>query len=126
MEAIRRTLVWRLNNLRSHFKNPPLSKFHVLSNPDPFGRPIILLRVSDLLGLAGNMKDMFIPTMERLREHLKQFNDDRLFFGETQPVLQYVVLLDVAGLSIRSIVRVHKPPSDERQHKTFQFRMWIL
>ena len=104
MESIRRILVWRLNHLHSKFRCLALSRFHVLANPDPFGRPIILLKVADLLELPEIGKDLFVPTMEILRGHLQQLNDDRLFFGETQPILQYVVILDVAGLSIRSIV----------------------
>ena len=104
MESIRRILVWRLNHLHSKFRCPALSRFRVLSNPDPFGRPIILLKVADLLELPDIGKDFFVPTMEILRGHLQQLNDDRLLFGETQPTLQYVVILDVAGLSIRSIV----------------------
>jgi retinaldehyde-binding protein 1 len=96
--------MWRLNHLHSKFKHPALSKFHVLPNSDPFGRPIILLKVADLMDLSDMARDMFIPTMEVLRCHLQQLNDDRMFFGESQPLLQYVVILDVAGLSIRSIV----------------------
>ena len=96
--------MWRLNHLHPSSGHPALSKFHVLPNPDPFGRPIILLKVADLVDLSEVARDTFVPTMEILRRHLQQLNDDRIFFRESQPLLQYVVILDVAGLSIRSVV----------------------
>jgi hypothetical protein len=107
MESIRRILLWRLGNLWPQLQRPFINKYHLLPNPDPFGRPIVVLKVSALYGLGGS-RALLIPTMERLRAHLKQLNDDRSYFSEMQPILQYVVILDVAGLSIQNIVRLHK------------------
>lgn len=99
--------MWRLNVLRPQLTGPLLRKYHILPNPDPFGRPIIVVRISDLKEVEGTLKNLLIPTMEDLRVQLKSFNDSRFHGGSggsTLPILQYVVLLDLAGLTIQNIV----------------------
>jgi hypothetical protein len=85
--------------------HPSFRKYHILPRPDPLGRPIVVIKVSTLSDVSENLKDVITPAMDHLREHLKNLNDSQTH-GTTDPVLQYVVLLDVSGLSVQMIVSV--------------------
>jgi hypothetical protein len=111
MEAIRRNLVWRLENIPSlsqkHLKRPPTIFCLPDHCRDPFGHPIIIVRGTPLEGTAnlssGDFRAVLIPTLDRLRVHLKEINKERT---KGNIALQYVVLLDMEGVSIQSIVRI--------------------
>lgn len=105
MESIRSNLEWRLAVLRPHLTRRPFSNYRVLPRPDPFGRPIIQFKVSALNDISETLKDLLIHTMDNLRARLRSINDNRSRDGDTSPILQYVVLLDLSGLSIQMIVR---------------------
>ncbi|OBZ70667.1 hypothetical protein A0H81_09354 [Grifola frondosa] len=98
----------------SHDNTPsyinPLSAFlHCLpaNARDPFGRPILVLKLAHVLGSTTDSKNVFIHYMELLRLHLEQLNsvrkDEEM---ATQPVLQYVVLLDIQGISMQCVQNV--------------------
>lgn len=72
---------------------------------DPFGRPILLIKSSSLSMLSDSSKAPITQGLELLRQHLRLLN-----ISQTQddpPILQYVVLLDLAGLSLQGIVSGH-------------------
>lgn len=106
MESIRQNLVWRINNIYPKIGGPPLKLLHCLpcAVTDPFKRPIIVLKISDL-GVDNGTEDfktLLMPTIDRLQAHLKRLNGP----GECkEPVSQYIVLLDLAGVSMQSVVR---------------------
>lgn len=109
MESIRKNLIWRLSSLRPNVIYPSSSILRCLPSHarDPFGRPIVIMKVSALTKGLGAFRNRIMPTMERLRAHLKDINDRRIDEAdseETQPTLQYVLLLDLADLSMQSVV----------------------
>jgi hypothetical protein len=99
---MRENLIWRITVLRNHLTRPLPRKYYILPNPDRFGRPIVLFKVSDLKDISEDVRGQLMYTMDCLRRHLKSLNDDRPH--DHDPVLQYVVLLDLSGLSIQNIV----------------------
>lgn len=75
-----------------------------LANPDPLGRPIVILKVSALNENMDDFKRLVMPTMDHLRDHLKSLNDAQGSSHSTRPILQYVILLDLKDLSLQNIV----------------------
>ncbi len=72
---------------------------------DPFGRPIIILRLSGLSQKDIGLRPALIHNMELLRLHLVRLNHARNAMGcGGCPVLHYVVLLDVSGMSFNGMV----------------------
>ena len=105
MESIRKNLVWRLNNLWLEIRHPPIPIVHCLptSVRDPLGRPILFIEVVAFNESTDDFKPHIIQGFERLRGHLVELND--ISEPNTlRPVLQYVVLLDLKGLSMQSLV----------------------
>ncbi|KAJ7354666.1 CRAL-TRIO domain-containing protein [Mycena albidolilacea] len=103
MESIRKTLVWRFTHLWP--PNPPLRLpfVHCLPPParDPFGRPILVIRVVSFNDSSDTYKPLIIRGLECLRLHLKRLNGDSHQSGV--PILQYVILLDLENLSTQSL-----------------------
>lgn len=106
MESIRQNLVWRIENIYPRAEAPPLGLLHCLPSEirDPFQRPILVLKVSDLATENGkkDFKNLLIPTIDRLQAHLKELNAS---IANKVPLLQYVVLLDLDDVSMQSMVR---------------------
>ena len=81
---------------------------------DPFGHPVIVVRATplveessdDVVESSDDFRVALILTLDRLRIHLRDINYDREGDIEKDVVLQYVVLLDLEGVSIKSIVGV--------------------
>ncbi|KAG1767424.1 CRAL-TRIO domain-containing protein [Suillus occidentalis] len=108
LEAMHTTLIWRLTALvqllAMHTQASPL--LHCLPPPicDPLGRPLVFLRLSELLiceetGTESVMDGLLI-SLERLRVHLRSLNDDE---ANCEITLQCVFLIDLEGLSIHSV-----------------------
>ena len=106
MESIRQNLVWRINTIRPSIEEPPLGILHCLpsSVSDPFGRPIIVLKVSALAAehSTDTFKHLLMPTIDHLQVNLKKLNASQK--RTERPILQYIVLLDLAGGSIQHVV----------------------
>jgi hypothetical protein len=104
LEAAQKDLQWRLENLW------PLEAAHNIPNlqclpvhvRDPFGRPIIVLRM-DPIGedVLSKKQNILVHAFENMRLHLKQLYDGS---EDDNPTLQYAVLLDLNMLSLQSIV----------------------
>ncbi|KAJ3564427.1 hypothetical protein NP233_g8305 [Leucocoprinus birnbaumii] len=104
LESIRKTLIWRLQNLwptDPDYALPPAVRCLPEHVRDPFGRPILVVEVVPVSESPEVVKPYIIQTFERLRLHLK-----RLVGGqgaEEEPALQYIILLDLANLSLQSM-----------------------
>ncbi|KAF8647088.1 hypothetical protein AX16_006922 [Volvariella volvacea WC 439] len=105
LEAIRKTLVWRIENLWSLGPSPVVPLIHCLPNDarDPYGRPILVIE------MGGSMtedptaaKALIIQVVERLRAHLQLLNAEAEL-NHSSPTLQYFILLDLRNLSIQSL-----------------------
>jgi retinaldehyde-binding protein 1 len=105
LEAIQKNLLWRFQNLWPLEAPRSIPNLHTLPVHirDPLGRPILVLRHNPIDASASNKQTVVIRALERLRLHLKQLYDDS---GDDDPILQYVVLLDLSELSFQSIVRL--------------------
>ena len=119
LEAIRKTLMWRINTLRptldcSSSVLQPVAHCLPTDARDAFGRPIAVVKVTDYdldTAEAGDQKPLktrVYAQMERFRMHLDCLNEENEHME--CPVLQYVVLLDLNGLSVQNIVRHFKHP----------------
>ena len=69
---------------------------------DPFGRPILILKLAPLSDSTENFKKMLIHNMELLRLLLVHMNKPQC--SVSRPVLQYVALLDISGATLNNAV----------------------
>jgi hypothetical protein len=103
MESIRQNLVWRINKIHPSLEEPPLGILRCLpsSVSDPFGRPIVVLKVSALAAehSTDGFKHLLMPTINHLQTNLKNLNAIK-----ERPVFQYIILLDLADVSIQHVV----------------------
>ncbi|KAI5117225.1 hypothetical protein M0805_008695 [Coniferiporia weirii] len=124
-EALRDAVIWRLTVLKptvSHvmcsgaritastgsLKCPPgLSAIRCLPLDclDDLGRPIAVLRVAalDFYADTEQLKREIILTVERMRVALQRLNEQGNVQTEKTPVLQYIIVMDVEGVSMKSI-----------------------
>lgn len=86
---------------------PPLPLLYCLPShvSDPLDHPIIILKMAafSTQHSPDDLKRLLMPTIDKLQVHLKELNNrsDR----KERPILQYIVLLDLADVSIQSLVR---------------------
>ncbi|EIN11534.1 CRAL/TRIO domain-containing protein [Punctularia strigosozonata HHB-11173 SS5] len=96
------TLRWRLSTVPRR-PGPEIKPFFRLlpsTCKDPQGRPIIVLRSRDPLPSGNTLRDEVLWWMECLRINLLQLN---AAIGDGDwPVLQYAVLIDVSGATMRN------------------------
>jgi retinaldehyde-binding protein 1 len=104
MEAIRKTLTWRKDNIWPKETIPYLPQIHCFPDGvrDPLGRPILLIQVISFLDNPSIYQPLVMRAFEQLRLHLSQLRDQR---GHKPPALQYVVLLDLKELAISTFVQ---------------------
>jgi hypothetical protein len=106
MESIRQNLVWRINKIHPSLEEPPLGILRCLpsSVSDPFGRPIVVLKVSALAAehSTDDFKHLLMPTINHLQTNLKNLN--AIKERKERPVFQYIILLDLADVSIQHVV----------------------
>lgn len=74
---------------------------------DPLGRPILLVQVVSLNDSSDAYKPLIIRGFESLRLHLKRLNESPLQSTTSQPILQYVILLDLKQFSTQSLVSTY-------------------
>lgn len=109
LEALRDTLLWRLKTLRPLRGEPPSPFLSCLPTAvrDPFGRPILVLKLAPLSDSTTNLKNAFILHMELMRLHLVHVNGPLRVVA--RPVLQYVALLDISGATFNNVVSLIRP-----------------
>ena len=71
---------------------------------DPLGRPMVALRLTPFCDGTPDIKGSFLRNMELLRQHLAYLNE--LQQTDIRPILQYVALLDIGGMTFHHVVRV--------------------
>jgi hypothetical protein len=111
LESLRLILTWRLTHLKS--QNPtafPPSPLHILPSPasDILGRPIVVLRLAKLATLQPDPREHILRSVEGLRLNLHNINSSASSFSEStsdDPVLQYVLLVDMVDASMSNFVR---------------------
>ena len=106
MEALQSILTWRISSLPS-LDAFPLTPFLRCLPPtahDPFGRPIVLMRLAEFNGDLEDLKTIIIRNMELFRLHLERLNEQSREDVEFRPILQYVALLDIQCVSFSSMV----------------------
>ncbi|KAI0318889.1 CRAL-TRIO domain-containing protein [Amylostereum chailletii] len=104
-EALRSALVWRLTTpLTLENRRTTLRLLHPLSPlaQDFLGRPVVVLRLAVLDQCQEDIKTYMLCTLELLRIQLSALNTIRESEGAS-PILQYVLLVDMAGVSLRTI-----------------------
>lgn len=69
---------------------------------DPFGRPVVLIELSQVLEEFQDIHHVLTFYMELLRLHLRELNSRS--GREGQPILQYTVLVNIEGISLGSMV----------------------
>ncbi|GBE80468.1 CRAL-TRIO domain-containing protein [Sparassis latifolia] len=109
MESLRTTIAWRIRELPHPIPGPPTSLLRCFPSAacDPFGRPIVLLKLATMTEALGDVRQSIINSMEILRLHLMKVNvkvstEDPV----PRPVLQCVMLLDVDGVSLHNLQRL--------------------
>ncbi|GJE92757.1 CRAL/TRIO domain-containing protein [Phanerochaete sordida] len=105
LEALRTTLQWRLRTLPPLAGQPAMPYFTCLPSHahDPFGRPIVVIQAAKLLSGTEDLKQRAVRTSELMRAHLVQLNKAHSSSGGARPILQYVALLDIGGMSLNSM-----------------------
>lgn len=108
LEAIRKNLIWRLGHVWP--PDPTITAKMAESVrclpsdiTDPLGRPIIVIQFVPFDTDTVDYKAIVYRAFEQLRCHLNDVNHNGPERTD-RPALQYVVLLDLKGLSMRAIV----------------------
>jgi len=107
-------LAWRLQNLwptNSSHVLPPTIRCLPKHIHDPCGRPILVVEFLPVNESPEVVKSYIIQAFEGLRLHLKSLSGAQ--DPEEGPVLQYIILLDLAKLSLQSLVIILYPVSDQ-------------
>ena len=104
LENARDLLVWRLAVIPDEIPRPtaPFLQCLPLTARDPFNRPIVVVKLSSLFQTAEDARTTLIYYMEMLRLNLEGINEASS--DDEQPVLQYVAMVDIGGLSVQSVV----------------------
>lgn len=102
--------MWRRDHLWDRQPSSRVSMIRCLPSDrrDPLGRPIIVVHAHKAEIDSCDHQVLVIHAMESLRLHLKGINSEE----RSVPALQFVMLLDLADLSISDIVRYHQSFQD--------------
>ncbi len=111
LESLRTILTWRLTHLRDQDRSQSLflpSPFHILPPPssDILRRPILVLRLAKLATLQRDPREHILRSVEGLRLNLYNINSSEDPSATHGPVFQYVLLVDMEGVSMRKSVRL--------------------
>ena len=113
LESLRTTLTWRLTHLRDQDPSQSLSlpsPFHILPPhaSDILRRPILVLRLAKLATLQKDPREDILRSVEGLRLNLHNIDSSEDPSATTPhgPVFQYVLLVDMEGVSMRKSVRL--------------------
>ena len=106
LENARDLLVWRLAVIPEDIPHPTTPFLHCLplTARDPFNRPIVVVKLSQLFEAPDDVRTTLIHYMELLRLALEAVNTAN--GDDEHPVLQIVALVDIGGVSVQNVVRV--------------------
>jgi hypothetical protein len=116
LESLRLILTWRLTHLKSQGLTAfPPSPLHILPPPasDILRRPILVLRLAKLATLQPDPREHILRLVEGLRLNLHNINSSASSFSEStsdDPVLQYILLIDMVDASMSNFVRIVPNP----------------
>lgn len=116
LESLRTILTWRLTHLggQDQFVFLP-SPLHILPPPasDILRRPILILRLAELATLQRDPREQILRSVEGLRLNLHNINSPSSPSESPThgPVFQYVLLVDMEGVSLRKSVRLYPEPT---------------
>ncbi|KAL1945915.1 hypothetical protein VTO73DRAFT_1917 [Trametes versicolor] len=104
LEHVRDILLWRLAVIPASIPRGTSSFLQCLplAARDPLGRPIVVVKLAGLFECSGNVREALIRYMELLRLNLEAINVNA-GEGNPSPVMQYVALLDIGGISVQSV-----------------------
>lgn len=105
LEALRTTLLWRIQTLQPLACEPPTAYFTCLPPDarDPFGRPIVIVQAAKIVASTENLKELTLCMSELMRLHLVHLNKEHSYVTGARPILQYVALFDIGDLSLNSM-----------------------
>ncbi|KAI1795508.1 CRAL/TRIO domain-containing protein [Ganoderma leucocontextum] len=109
LENARDVLLWRLAVIPAAIPRPPTPFLQCLPRnaQDPFGRPIVVVKLSQLLGSPQDVRPALVQYMELLRLNLEAVNGKREAVDDHErPILQYIALIDIDGFSMQSVQSV--------------------
>ena len=95
------------------------SPFHILPPPasDVLRRPILILRLAKLATLQRDPREDILRSVEELRLNLHNINSSEDPSATTHgPIFQYVLLVDMEGVSMRKSVRLTSWNSEAGTH----------
>ncbi|KJA20016.1 hypothetical protein HYPSUDRAFT_142747 [Hypholoma sublateritium FD-334 SS-4] len=103
LEAIQKTLIWRLANLWPTEPPSRIPNVHCLPTDirDRFGRAVLVIETAPVDDTMDSQKRSIILAFEQLRIHLRRLYDKSE--DHRNPPLQYMVLLDLSQLSLQSL-----------------------
>ncbi|KAH6914400.1 CRAL-TRIO domain-containing protein [Coprinopsis sp. MPI-PUGE-AT-0042] len=107
LEAVRKNLVWRLQNLWEDTSSPvPMPNVHCLPSEvvDPFGRPIVVIETIPVTFDAGLVKRGILQFFESLRSYLAERFRNPLPSIDSSPPLQCIVLVDLRALTYQRAI----------------------
>jgi len=104
LEAIRKNLVWRLDNLWPPPEYVPMSNVHCLppTAADPFGRPIIIVETVPVEVDVELAKKGVLQFFERVRSNLYELAKEKS--SKEDIPLQCMVVIDLTNLSFQRAV----------------------
>ncbi|KAI0695008.1 CRAL/TRIO domain-containing protein [Cerioporus squamosus] len=108
LENTRDVLLWRLAVIPDEIPRPtvPFLQCLPLTALDPFNRPVVVIKLSRLFEASEDVRPSLINYLELLRLNLKSINENGSFEGEDAPVLQYIALMDIGGMSVQNMQNV--------------------
>ncbi|RDX54948.1 CRAL/TRIO domain-containing protein [Lentinus brumalis] len=109
LENARDILLWRLAVIPDEIPRPPVPFLQCLplTARDPFDRPLVVIKLSKLLEASEDVRPTLINYLELLRLNLQRINEDDSTEGkEVRPVLQYIALMDIGGISVQNMQNV--------------------
>lgn len=104
-QSLHGLLSWRMSVLPRQISRPP-SFLQCLPTEacDPFGRPVIIIKLSAFPKTRDHVRPTLVAWTELLRLHIQFLNTRHESDGTpARPVLQYVVLLDLLGVSLNTL-----------------------
>ncbi|RPD78618.1 CRAL/TRIO domain-containing protein [Lentinus tigrinus ALCF2SS1-7] len=98
-------LLWRLAVIPDEIPRPaaPFLQCLPLTACDPFDRPLVVVKLSRLFEASEDVRPTLINYMELLRLNLERVNKEEGAKEKDSPVLQYIALMDIGGISVQNV-----------------------
>lgn len=109
ISALTANALWRIHTIPNLPTPLELPLFRFIDSQDRFERPILVIRARHIAGMSSNdLQNSIITLFELARLHVAHlYSESQDVLGssaQVQRVLQFVVIADLEGLGIRSVV----------------------